>query len=160
MLPPELLFYISNFLDPVYKYNFYKTLCFSTNTKFENEFQDFISEFCKYDRVLISKISKIIKMYVLSEKDILHILKELYFIIKRSKKYTDILGYSFYKFIIFRNEKCEDSQIVLHPNYIFEEEKYHIHIYYHNPYLLCKFLDAFLQQENYFLTYTIKHYHL
>lgn len=154
-LPVELILYISDFLDPFQKYNFFTILNIQELPKFKIDFQNSINHFCEYDNVLIQQIMNFINVYNLTDSRILTIIRDLYFIINTSRKYTDILGYTLYKFIVFRNFTEKD-----HINYVFQNDIYEIHIFFDNPGILCKYLDVFFQMKNIHHTYSIKHYNM
>ena len=162
LLPPELILYIAEFMDPFHKYNFFKTIGIQPSKKFKNEFENYISDFCQSEQILIQTIHKFIDTFPFIDQMLFNIVKELYFIIKRSKKYTDILGYRFYKFVVFKSisEFELNGSIHLYPNYSRNNETYHIHIYYKDPILLCQFLDVFFEKRNDNSSYTITNYNI
>lgn len=139
-LPLELIYNIMDFLSPFDILNFSKALNIKPYKRYYDEIQDEIEYFCSGNRSFIRIIQCIIDDKCMVDYDILMILDSIVYIIKKSSKYMDILGFSNYVF----NIQVGDPYISKHAIPVIYTDTQIINIRYPDTNILTEYLEKYL----------------
>lgn len=139
-LPVEILYNIMDFMNPFDILNFSNVLMIKPYKKFDNEVGREIERFCSGNKSFMRIIKNIIRDKCLVDYDIFNILDSIIYIIKKSSKYMDILGFSNYIF----NIKKGNSFISKYAIPVIHMDTQIINIEYPDPNVLTEYLEKYL----------------
>lgn len=139
-LPIELIYSIMDFLTPFDILNFSNAFMIKPCKKYYDEIGEHIELYCCGNRSFMRIIKNIIRDKHMIDYDIFNILESIVYIIKKSSKYMDILGFSNYIF----NIKHGSAFISKHSIPIIYTDTQIINIQYPDIDILTEYL------ENYF----------
>lgn len=156
-VPVEIIYEITNWLDPFDAINLSYVL---GGLKLVNNvtLKTYVKNFCR--NISFEKIvNAIIRDHGFINYDILDIFSKIIYIVNRSSKYMDILGYNTYIF----NIKCGKPFIATHTIPIIYNDKQIINIYFPNidrlEYYLQKYMNFYKNGNNFYKIqkYKLKH---
>lgn len=127
-------------VDPFNTVNFCNVFNLKPNQKYNNLIKDKIYEFCDGNKTFINIIHRIIHEKNIVDFGIFNILKDIVFIIKKTSKYMDILGFNTYIFNL-KDGPCYISKYALPVIYI---DTQIINIHYPNIKLLQNYLENYM----------------
>ena len=156
-LPPEIFYLILDTLSPFDIINFTNVYPYPLhlNINFKTKLENQIIQFSDDNNSLSSIIYQMIVFYKEVDYNILNLFKELFGFLRKSSKYMDILGYSFY---IFKIKKGKTSVVVKN---IFEKDSQIIYLYFPDTKKLSFCIENFLKftkKDN--DKYIIRNYHI
>ena len=159
-LPVEILYQIMDWLDPFDVVNFCNVFCLQKNKNYKLTIDDKLYQFCEGNKTFINIIYRIITEKKRVDFDIFHILKDILYIIKKSSKYMDILGFNTYVFNLNKGP-IYISKYTLPIIYI---DTQIINIHYPNIELLQNYLETYMnfnnENNNHKYSYRIKKYNM
>lgn len=139
-LPIELLYSIMDFMNPFDILNFSNVMMIKPYKRYYDEIGNEIECFCSSNRSFMRVIKNIIRDKCVVDYDIFRILDSIVYIIKKSSKYMDILGFSNYIFDI----KKGSPFISKHAIPIIRTDTQIINIKYPDPEVLTEYLEKYL----------------
>lgn len=138
-LPNELLYLIHDFLTPFDSVNFNNIIYLQYKKNFKKSLEKQIIEFSNGNQTLAYLITNIITSQKEVDTDLLSVFKELILLFKKTNKYMDILGYSFYVISI---EQGENS---IRTENVFEKNSQIIFITFNDKFKLSFYIEKFLK---------------
>jgi hypothetical protein len=156
-LPIEIVYNIMDFMNPFDILNFSNVLSIKPCKKFDDEIGYHIEWFCSGNKSFMCIIKNIIRDKCLVDYDIFNILDSIVYIIKKSSKYMDVLGFSNYIF----NIKGGKSFISKYAIPIIHKDTQIINIEYPDPNVLIEYLEKYLNfKTDQYSIYKIKKYNI
>lgn len=152
-LPYEIIYEIMNWLDPFDILNVCYVFKMRPNKKYYLYINDEIDKYCSSDKYFIRIINDVINKMEMIDYNIISILDSIVYILNKSSKYMDILGFDTYVF----NIRKGSSFISKHSMPIIYKNTQIINIYYQDVDLLKYYLENFM---NFKIDFKIKKYNM
>jgi len=139
-LPLELKYEIMNWLQAFDILNFSKALNIKLCKKYKQIINDEIIRYCNGNEYLKNIITNIIKNEGFINYDLLNVFDDIVYIIRKSSKYMDILGFNTYIFNLYKGTMFTSK----HSIPIIYSDTQVINIYYPDIELLHYYLEKYM----------------
>jgi len=140
LLPNELKYNIMDWLGPFDILNFSKVVFLDPYRKYYDLIDDEIIKYCNGNTYLKNIIKNIIKDDGCVKYDLLNIFKDIVYIIRKSSKYMDILGFNTYIFNLYKGSVFISKYSIP----IIYSDTQIINIYYPDIELLQYYLEKYM----------------
>ena len=158
-LPPDIIYEVTKFLDPPDILNLLYVFRMQPKESFYTDIDVWITNLSRGNTSFIKTIKRIVRDKMFIDYDIIKILGEIFYIIKQSSKYMDILGFNAYIF----NIKKGSPYISKYTVPIIYADTQIINIYFPNVNTLQEYLETYMNFKNDYNhhetnTYKVKNY--